>query len=178
MSSSFESKSPGLAAALSVLLPGLGHIYLGQVGIGIAYLIAAIVGYAAFVFPGLFVLLISALHAYRTADRQNEELEAQARQSSTAQAVEEKQREVEKLKIEKNTIKSDSFVQRLEKLGKLHTHDILDREEYKERKKQAISELGRKKIDKDPEDFLLELTGLKDHVLDADDFHQIKQRVL
>lgn len=66
----------------------------------------------------------------------------------------------------------------MQKLSKLYTHDVLDHEEYKERKKQAISELGRKKIDADLEDFLFKLKDLKGHVLDGDDFQEIKQRIL
>ena len=177
--SSFERKSPGLAAALSVILPGTGHIYIGQAGLGVGYIIVAIIGYSLFVFPGIIVLIVSAVHAYKNTQRKNENRNREAQRRSEAEKIaREKQEEVNELKKQKNTINSESFIERVEKLSKLYTHDILDHEEYKERKKQAISELGRKKIDADPEDFLFELKNLKGHVLDGDDFQEIKQRIL
>lgn len=177
--SSSERKSPGLAAALSVLLPGIGQIYLGQAGLGIGYILAAIVGYSLFVLPGIIVLVVSAIHAYKTAQRKNRNRNSEAHRRSEAEKIaRKKQAEVNELKKQKNTINSESFIERVEKLSKLHTHDVLDHEEYKERKKQAISELGRKKIDADPEDFLFELKDLKGHVLDGEDFQAIKQRIL
>lgn len=45
-------KSTGIAVILAVLVPGLGHIYLGRIGEGIMYLILA------FVFGALIILLI------------------------------------------------------------------------------------------------------------------------
>jgi hypothetical protein len=50
--------SPGLAAFLSFLIPGLGQIYKGQVGIGIIWFIAVLVGYGVFVVPGLILHII------------------------------------------------------------------------------------------------------------------------
>ncbi len=49
---------PGVAALLSFLLPGLGHMYKGKVGFGILWFLAVVVGYCAYVIPGLFLHLV------------------------------------------------------------------------------------------------------------------------
>jgi TM2 domain-containing membrane protein YozV len=45
--------SPGLAAVLSLFLPGLGQLYKGQVFNGIVWFFLVGLGYAALVLPGL-----------------------------------------------------------------------------------------------------------------------------
>src|SRR5665213_1503076 len=45
--------SPGAAAVLSLVIPGAGQMYKGQVGSGLAWLVAVVIGYFAFVVPGL-----------------------------------------------------------------------------------------------------------------------------
>lgn len=55
--------SNGVAAILSLLIPGVGQIYKGQTGRGIGFLIGAILGYLLFVVPGLFVHFIAVLDA-------------------------------------------------------------------------------------------------------------------
>jgi hypothetical protein len=47
--------SPGIAALLSFLLPGAGHVYRGNVGFGILWFLAVVAGYCAWVIPGLFL---------------------------------------------------------------------------------------------------------------------------
>ena len=47
--------SPGLAAVLSFLLPGLGQLYKGQIINGICWLLFVGLGYAALVVPGLIL---------------------------------------------------------------------------------------------------------------------------
>ena len=49
--------SPGVAAVLSLVIPGAGQIYKGQVGQGIAWLLGVILGYAFFIVPGLILHL-------------------------------------------------------------------------------------------------------------------------
>jgi TM2 domain-containing membrane protein YozV len=49
--------SPGVAAVLSFLLPGLGQIYKGQVFNGLAWMIVVVVGYVCLVLPGLILHL-------------------------------------------------------------------------------------------------------------------------
>ncbi len=55
--------SPGLAAFLSFIIPGLGQIYKGQVGGGIVWFFVVIIGYGAFVIPGLILHLICIITA-------------------------------------------------------------------------------------------------------------------
>ena len=50
--------SPGVAALLSFLIPGVGQIYKGQVAVGIIWLIFTLIGYAFFVVPGLILHII------------------------------------------------------------------------------------------------------------------------
>jgi hypothetical protein len=45
--------SPGLAAALSLVVPGAGQMYKGQVRGGLLWLGAVVVGYMTFIVPGL-----------------------------------------------------------------------------------------------------------------------------
>jgi TM2 domain-containing membrane protein YozV len=55
--------SPGVAALLSFLIPGVGQMYKGDVGTGIVWFIFTILGYFLFVFPGLilhFICIITA----------------------------------------------------------------------------------------------------------------------
>ncbi len=49
--------SPGVAAVLSFVIPGLGQIYKGQIFNGLAWLVAVIVGYVAFIIPGIVLHL-------------------------------------------------------------------------------------------------------------------------
>lgn len=72
-----EQKSSGAAAVLSVLIPGLGQIYNGEIGKGILFIVLA------FVFLGLSLLLIGIplyialwiigiVDAYKGAERYNQ----------------------------------------------------------------------------------------------------------
>ncbi|MEO8483109.1 MAG: hypothetical protein ABI634_12920 [Acidobacteriota bacterium] len=45
--------SPGVAAVLSFLIPGLGQIYRGRLGAGFLWLICTVIGYMLFIVPGI-----------------------------------------------------------------------------------------------------------------------------
>ncbi len=45
--------SPGIAAVLSLVIPGAGQLYKGQVGNGLVWLVAVTLGYLFFIVPGL-----------------------------------------------------------------------------------------------------------------------------
>lgn len=47
--------SNGIAAVLSLFVPGAGQMYKGHVGSGIAWLVATFIGYLALVLPGLIL---------------------------------------------------------------------------------------------------------------------------
>ena len=45
--------SPLVAAILSFVIPGLGQLYKGQIINGVVWFVFVIIGYAAFIIPGL-----------------------------------------------------------------------------------------------------------------------------
>ncbi|HTO06905.1 MAG TPA: hypothetical protein VMR86_07575 [Myxococcota bacterium] len=59
--------SPGLAAVLSVLVPGLGHIYAGRLGAGLGWFLATMFGYWAILVPGFPIHVASVYFAYQAA---------------------------------------------------------------------------------------------------------------
>lgn len=59
--------SPGIAAVLSVLLPGLGHVYAGRLLVGLVWFLAAGFGYWAVLVPGFLIHVASIWFAYRAA---------------------------------------------------------------------------------------------------------------
>ena len=62
-----EVKSSGLAAVLSVLLPGLGQIYNGQIGKGILFMVLLVV-FALMVFIIIGIPLLIAFWIYNIYD--------------------------------------------------------------------------------------------------------------
>jgi TM2 domain-containing membrane protein YozV len=59
--------TPGLAAVLSVLIPGLGHVYAGRLGAGLLWFLAAGFGYWAILVPGFLIHVASVYFAYEAA---------------------------------------------------------------------------------------------------------------
>lgn len=55
--------SPGVAAVLSLVIPGAGQMYKGKVGSGLLWLIFVIIGYAAMIVPGVILHLICIFNA-------------------------------------------------------------------------------------------------------------------
>ncbi len=49
--------NPGIAAILSLLIPGAGQMYKGQVGNGLVWFVVVVVGYVFFILPGLILHL-------------------------------------------------------------------------------------------------------------------------
>ena len=58
-----QTWNPGIAGVLSFLIPGLGQMYKSQVGKGILFFIATVVGYFAFIIPGLIIHLFAIVDA-------------------------------------------------------------------------------------------------------------------
>jgi TM2 domain-containing membrane protein YozV len=56
--------NPGVAAVLSFFVPGAGQIYKGRIGLGLIWLAGTVLGYAAFVFPGIIVHIACIYNAY------------------------------------------------------------------------------------------------------------------
>jgi hypothetical protein len=49
--------NPGIAAVLSLVIPGAGQMYKGQIGNGLVWLVIVVIGYMAFVGPGVVLHL-------------------------------------------------------------------------------------------------------------------------
>ncbi len=60
--------SPGVAAVLAVLIPGLGHVYVGRLLAAAGWFAAISVGYWLIIFPGFLLHAISIWTAYQIAD--------------------------------------------------------------------------------------------------------------
>ncbi len=63
----YRGPSPGLAAVLSVFIPGLGHVYAGRLLAGGIWFLAASFGYWAILVPGFLIHALSVWFAYRAA---------------------------------------------------------------------------------------------------------------
>jgi TM2 domain-containing membrane protein YozV len=62
---------PGVAAVLSLVIPGAGQMYAGHVGAGLVWLVCVVIGYMMIIIPGLvlhFVCIIMAADAARSAN--------------------------------------------------------------------------------------------------------------
>jgi len=59
-----RAPSPGIAAVLSVLLPGLGQIYNGRLAAGLFWFLAVGFGYWAILVPGFLLHCICVWTAY------------------------------------------------------------------------------------------------------------------
>jgi hypothetical protein len=60
-------QSQGVAALLSMFWPGAGHIYCGEVGAGIGWMMATFIGYVAFIVPGIILHICCIVAASNTA---------------------------------------------------------------------------------------------------------------
>jgi TM2 domain-containing membrane protein YozV len=56
--------NPGIAAVLSLFLPGAGQMYKGRIGRGLAWLAGTAIGYMAMVVSGVVVHIVCIYNAY------------------------------------------------------------------------------------------------------------------
>ena len=63
--------SPGVAALISLIIPGGGQMYCGRVGSGIAWLFFTVIGYLMFIVPGVVIHLVCILQAAEAAREVN-----------------------------------------------------------------------------------------------------------
>lgn len=61
-----QRKDPGVAALLSLFIPGAGQMYKGDVGAGVAWLCAVFIGYLAFILPGFILHIICVVNAAKS----------------------------------------------------------------------------------------------------------------
>lgn len=60
-----DSRNSGTAAVLSVLIPGMGHLYCGKFLQSIFMFFVTMVGYAFFIIPGILMHLLVICDASR-----------------------------------------------------------------------------------------------------------------
>jgi TM2 domain-containing membrane protein YozV len=66
-----EYKNPSLAMLLSFFWPGVGQMYAGNVGRGIAWMFGTWFGYAMLVIPGVIAHIMNVVNARETAEETN-----------------------------------------------------------------------------------------------------------
>jgi len=59
-----QTWNPGVAAVLSLVIPGAGQMYKGQIGAGVGWLVGTIAGYCLFIVPGLILHIVCIYKAY------------------------------------------------------------------------------------------------------------------
>jgi TM2 domain-containing membrane protein YozV len=179
-----KKKSVGTAQLLSFLIPGLGQIYCGKMGRGVAIIAAQFIqGFlGAFIyvtFVSAFVVWIwNVIDARHVAEDVNKEIDIREK-IMQEEEVNQKEKEAKKKEEEAKTLKSEEFVLSLKKQYSLMKNDILSVDEFNMRKNAQIDELLVKKPDNSAEDFLYFLVPLKDEgALTSDDFKKIKDMIL
>ncbi len=55
--------SPGVAAVLSLIIPGAGQMYKGSIGGGLLWLLFVVMGYSLFIVPGVILHLFCIFRA-------------------------------------------------------------------------------------------------------------------
>ena len=58
-----QKPSNGVAAVLSLVIPGAGQMYKGEVGTGLLWLLFVVIGYMIMVIPGIILHLICIFNA-------------------------------------------------------------------------------------------------------------------
>ena len=72
-----ERWNPGVAAVLSIFIPGLGQVYKSQLLKGLAWFVFVVMGYALFIIPGLLLHLWCVIGAAQRDARPADERRAQ-----------------------------------------------------------------------------------------------------
>jgi TM2 domain-containing membrane protein YozV len=67
-----KKKSPAVAALLSLVFPGCGQVYNGEMVKGILVLIGSLVGILFYLIPGVIVWVYGIYEAYTTSGKMNE----------------------------------------------------------------------------------------------------------
>jgi tetratricopeptide (TPR) repeat protein len=81
-----EEKNPSTAGVCSFFIPGLGQVYNGEAGKGLAFLIITPIATCFFLYPGIVPWLVGMYDAYTTAKKMNSG-KIQTKQSSTVLMV-------------------------------------------------------------------------------------------
>jgi TM2 domain-containing membrane protein YozV len=62
-----NAPNPGIAAVLSVLMPGLGQVYCGRLFAGAIWFLATAAGYSLILVPGFLIHALCVWSAYASA---------------------------------------------------------------------------------------------------------------
>ena len=62
-----NAPGPGIAAVLSVLIPGLGQVYCGRLFAGAMWFLATAAGYSLILVPGFLIHALCVWSAYHSA---------------------------------------------------------------------------------------------------------------
>ncbi|MBL7979834.1 MAG: TM2 domain-containing protein [Bacteroidetes Order II. Incertae sedis bacterium] len=161
-------KDPTLAALLSFIFPGAGHIYVGRVGFGLMWFFLTVLG-GVLILPGLMMWIAGIFMARTDAKRLNNRIakrEQAALETQIAQAL-----------PPRNTRKMspDAFADRFRKLYHLWTNEMISEAEYHAEKQKVINDLNDAIID-DPHDLLASFIQLKqENMVSQSDIAAIKQ---
>ena len=67
-----RAASPIVAAVLSFLIAGAGHLYVGKIGVGLLMFAMTVLGYLLAVVPGIIMHVVAIVTAYRAAQAKNQ----------------------------------------------------------------------------------------------------------
>jgi TM2 domain-containing membrane protein YozV len=67
---------PGVAAVLSLVIPGAGQMYKGEIGKGFAFLVGTVIGYFLMIVPGVIVHVVSVIEAASSMPPNPQEIQA------------------------------------------------------------------------------------------------------
>ena len=59
----YQKWNPALAAILSFFFPGVGQMYKGEIGAGIAWFFGTVLGYVFLIIPGIIIHILCILNA-------------------------------------------------------------------------------------------------------------------
>jgi len=175
-----QRKTPAIAILLSFVISGAGQIYNGEIGKGIAMVVAYFVCWAAsaLILPILFLIALwiwGMIDANTKANEINDALKQRlnSEEISTQEAIEQKQR------TKAMTITSQDFVTQIEKYFELFQNTLLSEAEFESKKRETITLLTTKKITEAPEDFLTAVIPLiQKKALTEQEIAQVKAAVL
>lgn len=167
-------KSPTLACCLSIVCVGAGQLYVDHPRKALLLFGAAVMCGLLFGAVGLALviplIIYGAYDAYQLAIRHNETclaIRTAAREQAQAQE-----------KLEASTVSAQEFVERIQKAHLLFKNELLNQDEFTQRKAQTIALLESKSPREDVDDFLTTLLPLiKTGALSVEEIRKIKALV-
>lgn len=163
-------KSDGLAAFLSFVIPGAGHMYKDRVFEGIGWFVFVLVGYAFFVFPGLILHLFCVLSAATNTKKDESEIEF----VETPNGFMAKSKDIPKAE---EVHSPESFCQSILKAHELLKRELLTSDEFDTTKNMELIKLLDSENKPFLNDFLTSLLPLLDiGAITKEDISFIKER--